>query len=369
MKTESSLWALVLLILSGCGTTLSTTSPGTLPTLIHGMPYYLPIGVITIKGEWKKPEKASEQEPGKEPCKEPGKDPGKQPGGTATGNVDLGSSLAFLTAASGRAPGKDSSPSSDSPTSGSVTIAVDNWTITISAESEADSEKLLHAIPRRNYIFDDDYHVTVNSKHLLSAGNTTAYDRTADIIGTVASLVSAVTKLATTAGEGAEVHLPFLVSFRTNNPKEYEDACKLLSSRSFDLKLDPLPEPDPKASSSDPERNVDGSLGLIFRLAKPYRALLRYPNPSYNVLSYNHSFLLPGLQNYVFDYRRMPFVKKLTEIGFTDGMLTDYRENLPSPILGFLGIPKAIVSALVPLPSASTPSSSSSVTGGTTPTP
>jgi hypothetical protein len=76
------------------------------------------------------------------------------------------------------------------------------------------------------------------------------------------------------------------------------------------------------------------------------------------VLDYRKRFILPGRQTYVFDYRRMPFVKKVTEIGFTDGMLTDYHEQLPSPILSVLGIPKAILAALIPLPS-------SAMTGGT----
>jgi hypothetical protein len=48
----------------------------------------------------------------------------------------------------------------------------------------------------------------------------------------------------------------------------------------------------------------------------------------------------------------MPFVKKVKDIGFSDGMLTEFHQKVPSPILGFLGIPKAILQAIVPIPAA-----------------
>jgi hypothetical protein len=69
---------------------------------------------------------------------------------------------------------------------------------------------------------------------------------------------------------------------------------------------------------------------------------------------------------YAIEYQRMAFVKKVKEVGFTDGMLTDYHQHLPSPILGFLGIPKAIVDAIVPIPGAA-PTGSGSATGTTAP--
>jgi len=62
-------------------------------------------------------------------------------------------------------------------------------------------------------------------------------------------------------------------------------------------------------------------------------------------------------------FDRMPFVKKVREVGFSDGMLTDFHQKRPSPVLGLLGIPKAIVEAIVPvLGAGSTGSASSSGT-------
>ena len=79
-------------------------------------------------------------------------------------------------------------------------------------------------------------------------------------------------------------------------------------------------------------------------------------------------FVLPDPDRlYEIEYPRMAFVKKVKEIGFTDGMLTDFRQKVPSPILGFLGIPKAIVQAIVPIPGAAGPSGSASGSGTTPP--
>jgi hypothetical protein len=78
-------------------------------------------------------------------------------------------------------------------------------------------------------------------------------------------------------------------------------------------------------------------------------------------------FILPDPNRlYEIEYPRMAFVKKVKEIGFTNGMLTDFHQKVPSPILGFLGIPKAIVYAIVPIPGAA-PTGSEAATGTTAP--
>lgn len=47
---------------------------------------------------------------------------------------------------------------------------------------------------------------------------------------------------------------------------------------------------------------------------------------------------------------RTPFVKRTNNIGFADGILSKYEGVRPSPVVGFLQIPKSIVTAIVPLP-------------------
>jgi len=63
------------------------------------------------------------------------------------------------------------------------------------------------------------------------------------------------------------------------------------------------------------------------------------------------SFALQRTVRFVKGPRRA-FVKKAKEIGFTNGMLTDFHQKVPSAIPGFLGIPKAALQAIVPIPGA-----------------
>ncbi len=312
MKTTRLLWApLVFVLLAGCGTTIETQKGGP-PTLVHGMPYFLPIGVITIKGEYAKTGSASARDPGL--------------------------SMGLIS----KEP-----DSTGGSTANNVTLSVGGWTVTISGDVEADaSQPPCYAIPHRNYFFDDDYKLAVNNKHLLSAGNSTSEDRTASIIGAVGEIAATFARAAGTPSPVSPNRKPFLVSFRTNSPGEYEKAQTVLSARNFRLAMDPRP------STPVPVVPVDGREGIIFRLAQIYRVSINYDESVANgdiTLSHQHNFLLPGLQTYVFDYHRIPFVKRVNDVTFTDGMLAEYRESVPSPILGVLAIPKAIIGAIVPL--------------------
>ena len=356
MKTKCSLLATLLLLLAaGCApVTISTTQVGPegLPTHVHGMPYFLPIGLITIKGEYKEPEKPP------------------SPTTTAKSGSESVSTESVTPTPS---PVQRSSPPTEVATSNSITISVSGWTVTVNGDVEPDPSLQEFAQPQRNYIYDDDYHLTVNSKHLLSTGNATAEDRTANVIGQIASLVTSVTGVPLLGARVAEPpkkrNQPFYLSFHTDNCGEYKAAKEVLVSRGFSLVLDPRPCPaESKNPIRPPRLNVDGANGLVFRLAQPYQVSLTYTTlDGDSTLKAGYRLLLPGLDEYVLDYNRVPFVKKVTEIGFTDGMLTDYHENLPSPVLGVLGIPKSIVGAIVPLPSgiSSGGSGSTSAVGST----
>jgi hypothetical protein len=53
---------------------------------------------------------------------------------------------------------------------------------------------------------------------------------------------------------------------------------------------------------------------------------------------------------YAADFTRTPFVTRITNVGFSNGMLVSYEQDLPSPVLGFLQIPQSILAAIVPIP-------------------
>jgi hypothetical protein len=53
---------------------------------------------------------------------------------------------------------------------------------------------------------------------------------------------------------------------------------------------------------------------------------------------------------FIGDFTRTPFVTRVTNVGFSSGMLMSYEEDLPSPVLGFLQIPQSILAAIIPFP-------------------
>ena len=334
LAAMTSLVAVLLII--GC-TSLSTL-PAPPSGIVNGMPYYLPIGKITIKGEYSPPAISpvalaeifeSKALPSPSPSDSGGSSPKPKDSPSKGGSSDA------------------------APAPNSVVVAAAGWTITLTAEVEADADAPRYAAPRRNYMFDDEIHVTVNSKQLLTVGNATAEDRTVDVVGSVASLV--------TQGLGARTMLqkalpqPFYFSFHPTSKGQVTFVEDQLRSRDIDFRVIPDPR-DANAVTGKANvplvRNEFEERGLAFRRAIPYKVTLKSPRNSAGTINYSHQFLLPDVNGtYVLDYDRMPFVKKVTEIGFTDGMLTDFHQTLPSPVLGFLGIPKAILNAIVPLPS------------------
>jgi len=327
---------------------------------VEGMLYYLPIGKITIKGEYEK----SEQSPTPTPT----------PTATATPTPTPAPTPKQASASGGKAKrgGKDTDSGE-----GSIAISGGQVKITITSRVEADQKAgVYYVTPKTNDIFEDEVQVTVNSKHLLSAGKVTTEDKTAEIAGTIASFVA---KGIAPLAAPKENRLPFYFSF---DPAKKDDVtfvkCQL-RQRGISLTVSTsaagkiLDTPTVKAKAAEL-----GTGGLVFRPAAAYNIQLVYPvdrecgkEPSGTdsvLIKDTEQFILPDRTKlFVMKYDRMPFVKKVREVGFSDGMLTDFHQKRPSPILGFLGIPKAILQAIVPVPGAAGSSGSASSSGTTIP--
>jgi len=121
---------------------------------VTGLIYYLPKGRIRISGDFKA---------------------GGGDDGAPAGKSQKGGSSRVA-----RAGG---SSGSDAPEQ-------KNFVITIAADVEADPSARYYLKPVRNYFYDDTIKLSVNAKHLLSTGNATAQDQTAQIISTTASLIA-----------------------------------------------------------------------------------------------------------------------------------------------------------------------------------
>jgi hypothetical protein len=322
----------------GCRTlSTSQTNPRSGST-INGMLYYLPIDKITIKGEYATAEA----------------NPAASPKQKQQSTID----------ANGK--GTEISPTPTPTPSPSPTPK--ELTITLTAEVEADDEcGVYYVTPQLNYMYEDEVQVAVNAKHLLSTGKVTTEDKTAEIVGALASL--ARTGMGLKELEAVENQRPFNFSFHPSNRCEIDIVTGKLKEHGIDLTVTMDRKEITKCTPVPSDKEVQklaaefGKSGLIFRPAASYKVRLTGSD-----LDNTQQFLLPDpTKLYTIEYRRMPFVKKVKEIGFTDGMLTDYHQKVPSPILGFLGIPKAILQAMVPIPGAAGPSGSASSSGTTSP--
>jgi hypothetical protein len=400
---------------------------------LSGLVYYLPKGRIRITGDFK-------------PSSAPGGSDSKPgPGGNDGASKPPRPLMEKLSR-------EDSGESSDSEQK--------NFYITVSVDIEADPRARYYLKAERNYFYDDDLNLKINAKHLLSTGNATVEDQTAQIISSTAQIVA---QFAGVPGETKEAPPSVLkvrdlqnrivenaaennISLNTRitvsrtalenlkdalpppsednrneiearlsklsakdktwfTPKEIRDLLKLFKlddivqlgrpsskelfaklfatletpkmivpTRPFSVVFDPNDRQDfpevakcgflvsvlpqavadiaihHKAWSSDKPEHVHG---IAFRTVIPYELEIRSIPNTWFYIHEKRILLLPDTNRdhtLVLDYSRVPFVKKTTNIAFVDGIPQDLGQKVPSPVLGFLAIPKGILQALVPLP-------------------
>jgi hypothetical protein len=401
---------------------------------LSGLVYYLPKGRIRITGDFK-------------PSSAPGGSDSKPgPGRNQGASKPSPSPMEKLSR-------EDSGEPSDSEQK--------NFYISVSVDIEADPRARYYLKAERNYFYDDDLNLKINAKHLLSTGNATVEDQTAQIISSTAQIVAqfvepgaksaeflpeqpkdikellfviqdAVLKkkvgLQTTIAAAPLYDLPDafchldrkdgeeylkalqgddfvsirailkLLSFypvgQTITWSKAKDFWKELSNllkdnarpsknlvmpRPFSVVFDPADSETVKAlkekilecgfnlavnkSKVYPNITIERQAwskahpehvhGIAFRPVIPYELKITSVDNTGFYIHEQRTLLLPdtdGEHTLVLDYSRVPFVKKTTNIAFVDGIPQDLGWKVPSPVLGFLAIPKGILQALVPLP-------------------
>lgn len=404
---------------------------------LNGLVYFLPKGRIRITGDFK-------------PSSAPGGGDSKpSPGGNEGASKPSRSLME-------KAFREDSGEPSDS--------AQKNFYISVSVDVEADPRARYYLRASRNYFYDDDLHLKINAKHLLSTGTATVEDQTAQIISSTAQIVAQFVEPGVKAegftGEqphnikellfviqdavgkkkvGLETMIPaaplydlpdalgpfapdrvegaeYLKALQRDDFVSIGAILKLLrfyppdttitwsSAKNFWKELSPLlsdrprpgkepmmPKPfsvvfDPADSETvkkalkdkieecgfrlavDPATNYPNIKierqawseadpkhvhGIAFRAVIPYELeITSVPDTGFYIRE-KRTLLLPDTDRahtLVLDYSRMPFVKKTINVAFVDGIPQDLGQKVPSPVLGFLAIPKGILQALMPLP-------------------
>lgn len=254
------------------------------------------------------------------------------------------------------------------------------FTITITADIVPDYNAAYFIKRDSNYFYDDDLDLKTDSNGLLTAGNATSTDETVNIIGAVVALAKPLFLIPPKPKPVVTTTSPFDVTFypkgvvSEDNPLSFESAESYLASCGFALEdsvtMDPDPHPAPfkKPSQYAQALPSDFKDGIAFRLAVAYpvniKSMSTITDINYTIAA-SRTVLIPDKSHtYYLDYSRVPFVAKKTNLSFTSGMLTEFSQTVPSPIVGILGIPKAIIQAVVPIPGTSSSSTSSSSSAG-----
>ena len=347
----------------GCSGSLATYHGVPSSQMVNGMAYYLPVGKITVKGEFK-PE------------------PAEDSSATGTGKTDSTNNLAAASPSPTPAA-KEPNDTGGKPVPGTKTISIAGLTLTLSSDVEADMNAGRYVVHVPNAMFEDEIKLTVSPKHLLSAGKATTEDKTAEIVGTMAALTKAAVtgpfSIARVKRPPVPANKqPFYITFYPSSGAACDNVREQLKTRNIDFNV--IPE-GTVVTSDVPTKGkpADSKQGIVFRFARLYKIHIKYPidiksvDPRYTAKEYENitlldtyeKFVLPDTSHeYVFEYPRLALVKAVNEVGFTDGMLTDLHTTRPSLIVGILSVPKAVAQAIIPGFPAPTSSGSASGAGG-----
>ncbi len=207
-----------------------------------------------------------------------------------------------------------------------------------------DSSELFVLDYNQSALSDDSLTIQLTAEGLLKRVETTAEDKSGEIIVKLAEVGKEAAKAAvyvSSVGESPKVIRDFMIS--------PSDVCKvnseILGATEEKLKIDlkPLVSPSPSSRGTDDR----GMSGICFRPQIPYQLSFREGE---RVIE-QHILLLPdGSPRVCMAIERAAFVKKVTNLAFEKGILTEVHIDKPSEALGFMEIPVAIAKAIASVP-------------------
>jgi hypothetical protein len=248
-----------------------------------------------------------------------------------------------------------------------------DFIITVTTVYAADPRHRYYLESQLNPFYDDDFKIHTNAKGLLETVNVTAEDRTADILGDIASTVGGAMKFSAglSPDEKRAAEKPRLPFDYTFSPDEVGLINGYLATKLFDLRI-VRPRSGgayaqtfrfPSESNGRKSRadcadcaTREIASGIVFRPVVPYDIVITdtpFAQQSGNspFIRYRATVFIPDpSQKLLLGLGRTPFIKRTDNLVFVDGVLTKLEGTRPSPVLGFLQIPKKILTAIVPLP-------------------
>lgn len=221
-------------------------------------------------------------------------------------------------------------------------------------------------------IADDQFTLAVGTNGLLNSAKVINEDKTAEIIGSAASLVTEVGKVLTSQALGigeppTTPSQPFSVDlvFDPSDPRQAAEAARQLYSASegirFNLMLKTIEgdflyagnRPNPRNRPASNRQSVavakqcEGS--FCFRTTRPIIVEIRASKAK--LVSRQTVDVVDSRQVSSFDVRRAACVKKTSDLTFQNGVLTKADITKPSQVLGCISIPATILKAIVGFPS------------------
>jgi hypothetical protein len=220
------------------------------------------------------------------------------------------------------------------------------WTVTVTPDIHADANHRYELSLNQRYpFFDHTAILTTDDKGLLKTVNATSTDRTVDAIGALIAAAGQVLQFAASLGAralGAEAPQPFHVTLNPFDPNKRSTAAA-----GFAISVSTPPEMEIAKMQDETSGDEDRYPGIMTRLTAPFTVTVK---PQTGEAAETTVLLPDRRQRYLLTVPRGPLVTTETTVDFVNGSMVTRNMKRPSIAYGILGIPKNILSALVPIP-------------------
>jgi hypothetical protein len=207
-----------------------------------------------------------------------------------------------------------------------------------------DESELLLLNYNQSALSNDSLTIQLTAEGLLKKVETTVEDKSGEVIVKLAEVGKEVAKAAmyvSSVGESPSVIRDFIIS-PSDFSKINTEILNIMPEK-FQVDLRPIVP----LSSSDKGGKDKISLGVCFRPLIPYRLTFREGN---TVIEERVLLLPDGAPKICMPIERSAFVKKVTNLTFEKGILTEIHIEKPSEALGFMDIPVSIAKAIASVP-------------------
>jgi hypothetical protein len=237
------------------------------------------------------------------------------------------------------------------------------WTITVAPEIRADlKERYELEVNQRYPFFDHNATLTTDDKGLLKTVNALSTDHSVEGIGALitaggqalqfgASLGAGELSTAHKAGEATPTPTPPPPFHVVLDPFDYCRNRCTATPPGFTITVNrPVPPQNPACPRDEARDDCENRYaGIMTRLSLPFTVTVT-PNTDPDAAASTTVLLPDTRQRYLLSVPRGPLVTSETKIEFANGSMVTRDIKRPSIGYAILGIPKALLTALVPIP-------------------